>query len=198
MVFYISDQGARVSTPLGELLRPRSIAQTSETAPAAPVRGHEERPLGDASAGAGAYRRAQSRARRPAVFAEQIMSRPALTLPAQAPVAEAWALFRQRRIHHLPLVDETATLVGIVSDRDLLRAGLDDAQVGVRPLEGLMTRRVISAAPDAEIRALAEVMVAQRIGAVPIVDAGHSVLGLVTRSDILRALVHQAPLELWV
>lgn len=198
MVFYISDQGARVSTPLGELLRPRGVTQTSQTAASAPVRGHEDRPGEVEGQATGAYRRAQSQARQPAVFAEQIMSRPPLTLPAHAQVSEAWALFRQRRIHHLPLVDGEAALVGIVSDRDLLRAGLNDTQIAVRPLELVMTRRVVSAGPDAEIRALAEVMVAQRIGAVPIVDPDHAVLGLVTRSDILRALVHQAPLEMWV
>ena len=198
MVFYISDQGSRVSTPIGELLRPRGVAPTSATAAAAPVRGHEEHPPATVGDATDAYRRARSGVRQPAVFAQQIMSRPALTLTTGAAVAKAWALFRQRRIHHLPLVTEDGVLAGIVSDRDLLRAGLEDAEVGARPLQQVMTRRVVSAAPDAEIRALAEVMVAQRIGAIPIVGTDQSVLGMVTRSDILRALVQQAPLELWV
>ena len=50
--------------------------------------------------------------------------------------------------------------------------------------------------PETEIRLIADVLIKERIGAMPIVDEKEKLVGIVTRSDILRTVV-KAPLELW-
>lgn len=50
---------------------------------------------------------------------EERMTRGSVTIRWDAPVAEAWRLMRNRRIRHLPVVDEEGELVGVVTDRDL-------------------------------------------------------------------------------
>jgi acetoin utilization protein AcuB len=57
---------------------------------------------------------------------------------------------------------------------------------------------VLTAHPDTSIRDIARVFFEERIGAVPIVDRGETLVGIVTRSDILRTILNSAPLELWV
>lgn len=199
MAFYILDQGMRVSTPLGALVGPRQVDAVTAVAAPAPVSmgGSTTAP----AEGLADYRRRDAARRQPALYAQQLMQSPAETLAADQPAAAAWQLMLERRIHHLPLVDGERRLVGIISDRDLLRAGIATlemaAEVAMRPLAALMTQRVISAGPGAELRALAEVMVSQSIGAVPIVDRDHRVLGILSRSDLLGALVAGAPVELW-
>jgi acetoin utilization protein AcuB len=61
-----------------------------------------------------------------------------------------------------------------------------------------MTSQVLTAHPDTSIRDIARVFFEERIGAVPIVDRGETLVGIVTRSNILRTILNSAPLELSV
>ena len=133
------------------------------------------------------------------IYAHQIMSSPVITASIHESLNTIWSLFAKHKFHHLPLLDDQQKIQGIVSDRDILRfAANNHHQVGRQPIVELMNRQVISAAADTEVRVLAEVMCQRGIGAIPIVDDVVAVLGIVSRSDILRALVNRAPLELWV
>jgi CBS domain-containing protein len=113
-------------------------------------------------------------------------------------VDQAWALLRTHRINQLPVVGD-GMLIGIVTDRDLRGPGLTAvgasvpqkhaAKVNAKTLiESVMTHPAIALAPHSTLINAAEVMLQQRIGAVPIADGGRLV-GIITRSDILEALV---------
>ena len=150
---------------------------------------------------------ARPRARQPALHAHQIMSSPVTTLTPETSILEAWRLFRAKRYRHIPVVDSEGRLVGIVADRDLLRYAavngrippFDEHSVEAQTaIATLMKPRVLTATPDTEIRQIARVLIEQHIGAMPIMDYQGRLRGIVTRSDILRALVTHAPLELWV
>lgn len=139
--------------------------------------------------------------RAPALLAEQIMSAPVHTLGPDASLIEAWALFRDQQIGQAPIVDADRRIIGILSERDLL---LDAAGVGaasatphatIRPL---VMPRFITATPSTQIREIASLLYQQHMGAMPIVNESDGPIGIVSRSDILHALVTQAPLELWV
>ena len=93
-------------------------------------------------------------------------------------------------------------LVGIVTDRDL-RDAINTAAASARvvgtlepvpqtgkeiPVDAVMTHHVITLAPHSSIITAAELMRRERIGSVPIVD-GQSLVGIVTRTDILQAFV---------
>jgi len=139
--------------------------------------------------------------RAPAFVAEQIMSAPVLTLEPDMLVTQAWALFHQHRFRHVPVVNSDRQMEGIVSERDLLR---DAAGLGGTPgaphrtIRPLMVQRVLTATLDTEIREIAHVLFDRHIGAIPIVNDRDFPIGIVSRSDILQALVKKAPLELWV
>ncbi len=150
---------------------------------------------------------ARPRARQPALHAHQIMSSPVTTLTPETSILEAWRVFRAKRYRHIPVVDGEGRLVGIVADRDLLRYAavngrippFDEHSVEAQTaIATLMKPRVLTATPDTEIRQIARVLIEQHIGAMPIMDYQGRLRGIVTRSDILRALVTHAPLELWV
>jgi acetoin utilization protein AcuB len=116
-------------------------------------------------------------------------------------VARARALLEEHRINQLPVV-KNRVLFGIVTDRDLrdavntvatsahLAGTVEPAPQAADeiPVEMVMTQNVITLAPHSSIITAAELMRRERIGSVPIVD-GQSVVGIVTRSDILKAFV---------
>jgi CBS domain-containing protein len=102
-------------------------------------------------------------------------------------------------VRHLPVVRGGA-LVGVVSQRDLLRASLSNV-MGLpqheqsRFLEGVrisevMTAPPISVGPDLSVEAAAGVMAERKIGCLPIVSEG-KLLGIVTETDILSYFASQ-------
>ena len=133
--------------------------------------------------------------------ASELMSREVVTIAPEAPLREAWRLFQQHRFRHIPVVSE-GRIVGMLSDRDLYRALAPPELASTwadeqRSVDDVMSTGVISAHPDTSIRLVAEIMFTGRFGAMPIVDPQDRMVGIVTRSDVLRALVRDAPLELW-
>jgi CBS domain-containing protein len=54
----------------------------------------------------------------------------------------------------------------------------------------------MSAAPTTEIREIAHVMLEERVNGIPILDNSGHLIGILTTSDILRAIVHRSPLDL--
>jgi acetoin utilization protein AcuB len=89
----------------------------------------------------------------------------------------------------------------MLSDRDLLRDALAQRTGEVKPatrVGQLMATRVLTARPEAGIRQVARILFEERIGAMPIVDAEGALVGILTRSDVLRAVLTSGPLELWI
>ena len=115
-------------------------------------------------------------------------------------VRHARELLERHRINQLPVVVD-GRVVGIVTDRDLRDAfpsvfesprrvrrhpELDPDRV---PVRDLMAVRVVTLPPDASVAEAAEVLRRERIGAAPIVDDEQRLRGIVTRSDLLQALM---------
>lgn len=105
-------------------------------------------------------------------------------------------LMEERSVRHIPVVDENGKLIGLVSQRDVLRnslAGREElppelAESSLRTAVGqIMTRGVMTAAPDEDIRAAARLMFDNKYGCLPVVDDKHLV-GILTESDFVRFL----------
>ncbi len=132
--------------------------------------------------------------------AREIMTRSVVTVRAGDPAKQAAGLLAEHRITAMPVLDETGRLVGMVSEADLLahRVAHDprshlwrDEQPQPDPAHTVgevMTRTVVSLGPDADTASLAEVMLDRDLRSIPIVDGG-SVVGIVSRRDLLRTLV---------
>lgn len=138
------------------------------------------------------YRRATQTPRHEVHRVAEIMSRELVTCSPDTPMRRAREIVRERRFRHLPVVTPDGTIVGMLSDRELLANSWDERNVSAR-----MATPVLTATPDASIRDVARVLLEERIGAMPIADEHGRLVGLLTRTDILRAVVARAPLELW-
>ncbi len=121
------------------------------------------------------------------------MTRGVVVLSPETTAAEALALCRERRIRHLPILEEWR-LAGIVSDRDLRSAapvlgdpGRASALEKIR-VPDVMTRDVVITRPDDPIEEAANRMQQKRIGCLPVVEDG-ALAGILTSSDVMEALV---------
>jgi CBS domain-containing protein len=110
---------------------------------------------------------------------------------------------KRKGIHHLPVMAVHGTLVGMISNHDLLPYAHELESVNYpgssagHQFARVMSNQVLSASPTTEIREIAHVMLDEQVGAIPILDSSRHPIGILTTSDILPAIVHRSPLELW-
>jgi CBS domain-containing protein len=116
------------------------------------------------------------------------MSAPATTVRADTDYRAAFDAMRERGIHHLPVVDANGHLVGIVAQRDMLVAATRHHNAPVEMAE-VMRRPVVSTKADVQIVEAARLMMSQKIGCLPVVDAEMNVLGVITESDLFEVFV---------
>jgi len=132
-----------------------------------------------------------------------IMSRPVVTVHPWTPIREAAAIITQRVVTALPVVDADDQLVGIVSEGDLIwhRVPADpDAHLARAAgggladppgtVEDVMSTIVVTMPTDATAADLAQAMLDGDVHSIPIVS-DRAVVGIVSRRDVLRTLVHQ-------
>ena len=113
-----------------------------------------------------------------------IMTHDPIAIRFDAPAAEAAELLDQENVRHLPVLKGNA-LVGILSTHDLAhyRAIPDPALT----VSDLLTDEVLFLGPDAHAEEAIDLMIGNRVNAVPVVDEGRLV-GIVTTIDLLELL----------
>jgi tRNA nucleotidyltransferase (CCA-adding enzyme) len=118
----------------------------------------------------------------PEPVASDLMSAPVRTVAPEAPVTEVAELLR-RYGHTALLVMAGDRLEGVISRRDIDRAAHHG--LGQDRVAELMTREVVTVAPDAPRSQVEALMLEHDVGRLPVVHEG-AVVGIVTRSDVLR------------
>lgn len=116
------------------------------------------------------------------------MSTPAVTVLPDTDYKMALKVMQENALHHLPVVDAGGNLVGIAAERDLLLAAAHYLQSAVE-VGDIMHRRVVTATPDMSVAEAALLMVDKRIGGLPVVDHAKQVVGIITETDLFKALV---------
>jgi len=140
--------------------------------------------------------------RGPLYHASQVMHAPVVTARADDPVVQVWNLLAEYGIRQVPILDPAHRLVGILNDRDLLTVlNIEEGQVRdvlAKTAADVMRTPVIAADPVTDIRRIARVMLEYRQSGVPVLDDSGSLIGFISQGDILRAVVTEPPLSLWV
>jgi CBS domain-containing protein len=138
-----------------------------------------------------------------ATCVKEIMQPEVATLSANDTLDLVDTIMRLGRIRHMPVVSGKR-VVGIVSQRDLFLAGVSSALhfresaerqwlAKIRVGE-VMTHPVHTTCPEAPVREAVDLMLAQRIGCLPVV-AGDELVGLLSESDCLRLLAQVLAME---
>jgi CBS domain-containing protein len=141
--------------------------------------------------------------------ARDVMVSPVITVKPSSSVKEVAKIFLERRVSAAPVIDDQGKLVGIVSEGDLmhraeagterhrswwLRALTAEETLAAeyikahgRKVADVMTRDVITAAPDTPLHEIAALLEKKSIKRVPIVKNGHLV-GIVSRANLIQAV----------
>ncbi len=155
-----------------------------------------------------AYTQAQQgpQERRPISRVAEVMSHPVITLPDSATVLAAWQLLTEKEIGQAPVVAANGQLVGLLTRADLLRPerlpspeshALAWHALLQQSVTDIMWTPVPSVSHEGDIRRVAQVLLDSGLPGLPVVDEQGLVSGFISRSDILRAVVTDPPLDLW-
>jgi len=135
------------------------------------------------------------------MLVRNIMTKDVFTLDESDMLTLAEDIMALGHIRHLPVV-RGDRLVGIVTQRDILRASLstlirhkpEDKTAFSRGVvvSEIMTRDVITISPNATVNEAAEAMADRKIGCLPVVEEGDKLVGLVTETDILNHVARRS------
>ena len=133
-----------------------------------------------------------------ALRAEDMMTRQPVTMDITGTVQEAADLMFAADVRHIPVV-EHGTLVGMISDRDvrsymlprserIFQADEERARLA-ESISAVMPSEVMTIRPDTPVAELLDIMLEEKIGAVPVLapDTGE-LIGMVSYIDVLRAV----------
>jgi acetoin utilization protein AcuB len=141
---------------------------------------------------------------------KDIMTEQVITLEEQDDVDRAMKVMQKGKFRHLPVVERQKKLVGIISDRDILRilpyrkgqrkpqsevfrAELFDVEphepVVRQQVYRIMSRDVIHVQPDCGFYEVVKMLHEMKISCVPVVDEDKKLIGIVTVTDVMRGLL---------
>ena len=136
-----------------------------------------------------------------------IMTSEVITAGMDDTVEEIAKIFEQKHIHHIPILEGTR-IVGVVSDRDVLKAispfaniigdVARDRNTLKRKAHQIMTRKVVTICPTDTVREAAATMIKHKFNCLPVLSSAGAVIGIVgivTKTDVMRCLVEQPMLS---
>lgn len=144
--------------------------------------------------------------RQPLTRVESLMSTQVIVVTSNATVQQAWQLLAQQGVGQAPVVSLKGALVGLVSRADLMKAEalplpdhdpLTWRTLMAQSVTSVMVSPVPSVSPQTDIRRVANVLLDADLPGLPVVDDDGTVVGFISRSDILRAVTNDPPLDLW-
>ena len=162
------------------------------------IQGVEQEPI--SKKGLAAYdAMIKSNERIPIFHAYQLMTHPVSTLPMNLPLDAAYNILKNQPFNHMPVSDAQLQLVGMLSLTNMLTF-MDTVQNGFiagTKVQDAMQEDVITADPVSDVRRIANVMTSYNVTSVPIVNEQDHLVGIITRSDLIKAMIKDPPLSLW-
>lgn len=129
------------------------------------------------------------------IFVKDVMTKMPITLSPMDTLRTAREVMERDRIRHIPIVSSHGTFLGLLTQRDLLRASVsnlaglgqdevDEIEAGI-PLAECMSPDVFTVSGDFALYKAAQMLLAHKFGCLPVVDNG-KLVGILTESDFVR------------
>lgn len=125
-----------------------------------------------------------------------VMTKDVQTTSPSAPASEAAQLMSEHGARRIVVVDALQRVLGVVSQRDILRHYMNAAEAGESPesamnteIQALISRdKPVTVLPDLPLAKAAAVLAADKIGCLPVIGLKRELVGILTTSDLLRRM----------
>ena len=143
--------------------------------------------------------------RRQLYVVRDVMTRGAVTLTPELRVEQAWQLLATKKIAQAPVLDAQGIVVGLLLRADMAPLALlpepgavrEAIALAKRPVSEVMITPVPAVAEDTDLRRVTHVLLETGLPGLPVTDDLGHLSGFISRTDILRAVASDPPLDLW-
>ncbi|MBU0892208.1 MAG: CBS domain-containing protein [Gammaproteobacteria bacterium] len=144
-------------------------------------------------------------ARQPLTKVSDVMTTEALSVPPDVRVNDAWQTLAEHKVAQAPVVDALGRVIGLLLRADMAPLDLlpepgavkQAIELARRPVSEVMVSPVPTVAADTELRRVAAVLLETGLPGLPVTDEAGVLSGFISRTDILRAVAADPPLDLW-
>ncbi len=147
-----------------------------------------------------AYGQEKPKQRQRLELVADVMTRGALSVQPRMSVEAAWQILTQHHVGQVPVVNDSDRVVGLLLRSDLAPPSLakaPSAAMAQRRVQEVMLTPVPGVSEDTPLRRLAYVLMDTGLPGLPVTDAQGLLTGFVSRTDILRAVAADPPLDMW-
>ena len=122
---------------------------------------------------------------------EDIMTKEVIFVKQETPIYEAMKVLRKNDITGMPVVDEDMTLVGVITEKDVLRLFCGDEDDKNKTVGFFMTRPAVSYREDESLQSVCDFMMVNYFRRVPVLSKKGKLVGIISRPDIIDYIIEQ-------
>lgn len=129
---------------------------------------------------------------------ERKMTRNPITCAPDMSIQDASDLMKNEHVHRLPVLDKNGKLVGVISEKDILKAAPSPAStlsvyetnylLSKLTVKEIMKRKPVTVSKDTTIEDAATIMIDQDLSCLPVLE-GEKLVGIVSKTDLFKMLV---------
>ncbi|QKF58758.1 HPP family protein [Aliarcobacter lanthieri] len=132
---------------------------------------------------------------------KDIMTKDVMYATTNFTIAELYEFIKDKGVSQIPITAFGKKIIGIINKKiilTLIMNNIDDIEsVLKRKIEDVYLPEVLTADPESDVRHVVKVMLDLKIDAIPIVDENDILVGIVSKTDILKAVANLPKLQLW-
>ena len=121
---------------------------------------------------------------------KEVMTKDVISVRKDTPIFEALEILVKKRISGMPVVEDDMTLVGILSERDVLGLLFADKDEESKTVKDFMTRPVIQFSADESLAKVCACLMHNACRRVPVISEGR-VVGVVSSADIVGYIAQE-------
>ena len=119
------------------------------------------------------------------IKAKDIMTKKVVSAKRETPIYEAMRRLRRNEVAGMPIVEDDMTLVGILTEKDVLRLFYADEDVRDKTAGDFMTRPAVSYKEDDNLKSICDFMIINYFRRVPVTSKKGKVVGIISRPDVI-------------
>ncbi len=134
----------------------------------------------------------------PVYKARDIMTHDVIYARNDSTIEDIYYLIKDKKVSQIPITGFGKKIIGIVNKKIILSLLMNHLQAILkRKIDDVYLPEVLTADPDSDVRDVVKVMLELKLDAIPIVDESDTLMGIISKTDILKAVANLPKLQLW-
>ena len=122
---------------------------------------------------------------------KDVMTKDVVSVKKETPIYEAMEIMRKKDITGMPVIEDDMTLVGVITEKDVLRLFYADEDEKNQTVGFFMTRPAVSYWENENLRSVCDFMMINYFRRVPVVSRKGKLVGIISRPDIIECIIEQ-------